>query len=117
MKKILNILFVCIASVASAQQRPIQSLYMFDNLLINPAYAGNQVQLSATAIYRNQWVNLEGAPSTATATVHSGFLRDKMGLGVIISNDQIGIHNDFSFFGVYSYKVKLSRDVQLSMGL
>jgi len=37
-----------------AQQRPVQSLYMFDPILMNPAYAGSAVQLSATAIYRNQ---------------------------------------------------------------
>jgi type IX secretion system PorP/SprF family membrane protein len=113
-------LLVCsgwlIAISSLAQQRPVQSLYMFDPLLINPAYAGQQVQLSATTIYRNQWVNLDGAPKTLTATVHSGFYKQKMGLGIILTNDQIGIHNDFSFYGVYSYKIKLPNGV-LSMGL
>lgn len=100
-----------------AQQRPIQSLYMFDPLLINPAYAGNQVQLSATAIYRNQWVNLDGAPKTFTATAHSGFKKRRLGLGFILSNDQIGIHNDVGFYGVYSYKIPISRKGTLSFGL
>lgn len=100
-----------------SQQRPVQSLYMFDPLLINPAYAGNHVQLSATAIYRNQWVNLDGAPKTLTATIHSGFYKSRMGLGVIMGNDQIGIHNDFSFYGVYSYKLKFSNKGMLSMGI
>jgi type IX secretion system PorP/SprF family membrane protein len=100
-----------------SQQRPVQSLYMFDPLLINPAYAGTQVQLSATAIYRNQWVNLEGAPKTLTATIHSGFYKAKMGLGLIITNDQIGIHNDFSLYGVYSYKIQFPNKGILSMGL
>lgn len=102
---------------ANAQQRPLQSLYMFDPLLINPAYAGTQVQLSATTIYRNQWVNLDGAPKTFTATIHSGFMDTKMGLGIILGNDQIGIHNDLSFYGVYSYKIKVSRKGTLSMGI
>lgn len=100
-----------------AQQRPIQSLYMFDPLLINPAYAGTQVQLSATAIYRNQWVNLEGAPKTFTTTVHSGFLKSRMGLGVILGSDQIGVHSDISAYGVYSYKIQLDRNMSLSMGI
>ena len=118
MKKVL-ILPVLIFALSSgwAQQRPVQSLYMFDPLLINPAYAGTQVQLSATAIYRNQWVNLDGAPKTFTATIHSGFLKSKMGLGLIMANDQIGVHSDASVYGVYSYKVKLNRDLTLSMGL
>lgn len=114
---ILLLFAILVASVAHAQQRPVQSLYMFDPLLINPAYAGTQVQLSATAIYRNQWVNLDGAPKTMTASIHSGFFQSKMGLGIIFANDQIGIHNDASFYAVYSYKIKLSANSSLSFGL
>jgi len=122
MSRLLQILFLGLIVFSSltggyAQQRPVQSLYMFDPLLINPAYAGNHVQLSATSIYRNQWVNLDGAPKTITATIHSGFYKSKVGVGLILSNDQIGIHNDFSLYGAYSYKIKLSNDGILSMGL
>lgn len=111
------LVILCSALAAHGQQRPIQSLYMFDPLLVNPAYAGTQVQLSATAIYRNQWVNLDGAPKTFTATIHSGFKQTKMGLGMIIGNDQIGIHNDLSFYGVYSYKIRVTTKGTVSMGI
>src|ERR1044071_6587678 len=104
----LIFLFVMLTTALVAQQRPLQSLYMFDPLLVNPAYAGRQVQLSATAIYRNQWVNLDGAPKTFTTTVHSGFRKYRVGLGFILSNDQIGIHNDVGFYGVYSYKLPIN---------
>lgn len=118
MRKWLTILIFMIGLAdANGQQRPLQSLYMFDPLLINPAYAGTQVQLSATAIYRNQWVNLEGAPKTFTTTIHSGFLKSKMGLGLILGSDQIGVHSDVNVYGVYSYKIQLSRDMSLSMGI
>ena len=119
MKKyqLIFLIMICAVFVANAQQRPLQSLYMFDPLLINPAYAGTQTQLSATAIYRNQWVNLEGSPQTFTATVHSGFLQNKVGLGLIMSNDVIGIHKDVSVYGIYSYKIKIDRTTTLSMGL
>lgn len=114
-------LFVCFFlscnTLLLAQQRPIQSLYMFDPLLINPAYAGNQVQLSATAIYRNQWVNLDGAPKTFTATAHTGFRKKKVGVGFILSNDQIGIHNDVGLYGCYSYKISITRKSTLAFGL
>ncbi len=113
----LFIVVFCAGFLAQAQQRPLQSLYMFDPLLINPAYAGNQVQLSATAIYRNQWVNLDGAPQTFTATAHSGFRKYRVGLGFILSNDQIGIHNDFGFYGVYSYKIPVTKKGTLSFGI
>jgi type IX secretion system PorP/SprF family membrane protein len=106
--------------LAMAQQRPLQSLYMFDPLLVNPAYAGTHVQLSGTAIYRNQWVNFDGAPKTFTGTVHSGFRKARVGLGLIFANDQIGVHSDNSLYGVYSYKIPVTLRKNggvLSMGL
>src|SRR5688572_13731462 len=93
----LVLLGIVIASLGYAQQRPIQSLYMFDPLLVNPAYAGTHVQLSGTAIYRNQWVNFDGAPKTFTGSVHSGFRKARIGLGVLFTSDQIGVHSDNSF--------------------
>ena len=117
MRKLIVILLLLSTSGLWAQQRPIQSLYMFDPLLLNPAYAGTQVQLSATAIYRNQWINLEGAPKTMTGTVHSGFLRNRLGLGLIFTDDQIGIHHDVSVYGAYAYRINLSKRTTLSMGL
>lgn len=118
--RMVGAVLVLSAGLASAQQRPIQSLYMFDPLLVNPAYAGSHVQLSATAIYRNQWVNFDGAPKTLTGTIHSGFRKARVGLGLIFTNDQIGVHSDNSLYGVYSYKIPLSRRKNggvLSMGL
>lgn len=115
----LGCLMLTCSFAAWGQQRPIQSLYMFDPLLVNPAYAGNQVQLSATAIYRNQWVNLEGAPETFTATIHSGFKNSRVGVGVLLSKDVIGIHDDTGFYGIYSYKLPISkrRKSVLSFGI
>lgn len=108
--KITFLILVATGYTAVAQQRPLQSLYMFDPLLVNPAYAGTQVQLSGTAIYRNQWLNLEGAPKTFTTTLHSGFRKYRVGLGLIASKDVIGIHDDTGLYGVYSYKIPLSKD-------
>ena len=110
MKKLIIILAVIMVSSAGyAQQRPIHSLYMFDPLLINPAYAGTQVQLSGTAIYRNQWVNFPGAPKTFTASAHTGFRKNRVGVGFLVGNDQIGIHSENSAYFIYSYKIPLSK--------
>jgi type IX secretion system PorP/SprF family membrane protein len=98
-----------IAVSGYGQQRPVQSLYMFDPMLINPAYAGTHVQLSGTAIYRNQWVNFDGAPKTFTGSIHSGFRKARVGLGLLFSNDQIGVHSDNSMYFVYSYKIPVSK--------
>lgn len=120
MKKILiPLLLFMVAASVYGQQRPMQSLYMFDPLLINPAYAGNHVQLSATSIYRNQWVNFPGAPKTLTATMHSGFRGSRAGVGLIMGRDEIGIHGENSLYLAYSYKLPLSQynNTTLSFGL
>jgi type IX secretion system PorP/SprF family membrane protein len=82
---------------------------MFDPLVVNPAYAGTHVQLSATGIYRNQWVNFDGAPKTFTATMHSGFKKARVGVGILLGKDVIGVHNENNLYGIYSYKLPLSR--------
>jgi type IX secretion system PorP/SprF family membrane protein len=120
MKRILFVLFITSTVASYAQQRPVQSLYMFDPLLVNPAYAGTHVQLSATAIYRNQWVNFDGAPKTLTATLHSGFRKARVGVGLIFGKDEIGVHSDNSMYGVYAYKIPLTNrknEGVLSMGI
>jgi type IX secretion system PorP/SprF family membrane protein len=117
LNKYIVLFFVLGAPTLYGQQRPIQSLYMFDPLLINPAFAGSQVQLSATVVYRNQWVNFDGAPKTFTHTAHSGFRKSRVGVGYILTNDKIGIHNDVGLFGVYSYRLPLSKKGTLSFGL
>jgi len=121
--KTLSTIILLISSIAfscMAQQRPIQSLYMFDPLLLNPAYAGTQLQLSATAIYRNQWVNFPGAPKTFTASSHMGFKQNRVGLGFIAGKDVIGVHDETSLYFAYSYKLPLSRfdkNTSLSFGI
>jgi len=122
MKLIVSALcvFLLFPLAGVAQQRPIQSLYMFDPLLINPAFAGTQVQLSATSIYRNQWVNFPGAPKTLTFSAHSGFKQNRVGLGIIAAKDQIGIHDESSLYFAYSYRLPLSRfdkSTSLSFGI
>src|SRR5688572_22602956 len=118
-KGIIILLLVTLASAVQAQQRPMQSLYMFDPLLINPAYAGTQVQLSTTAIYRNQWVNFPGAPKTFTVTGHSGFRNSRVGVGIIAGRDEIGIHGENSLYLAYSYKIPIAKysKTTISFGL
>ena len=110
-------LLVFMAGGAYSQQRPVQSLYMFDPILLNPAYTGVPVQLSATFINRDQWVNLPGAPKTQTLSLQSGFFRSKVGVGLIFTRDQIGIHEDYGVYGTYAFHLPLPNKAKLSMGL
>lgn len=120
LKKISFLFLLLISGVASqtfAQQSIVYSQYIYNGLIINPAYAGTHIQLSATASYRNQWVNFEGAPQTATLGVHSAVNRSKVGLGLLITNDKLGSYTNTGVSGIYAYRIQDRRGGVLSMGL
>jgi type IX secretion system PorP/SprF family membrane protein len=100
----------------NAQLFPVFSQYYFNELAINPAYAGAHVQFSATATYRNQWINFPGAPQTVSFSSHSSFVRGKVGVGLMVNSDKIGSYANTDVAGSYAYKIKF-RQSTLSFGL
>jgi len=101
---------------ASGQQYPVFSQYYFNELVINPAYAGNHVQLSLTSMYRNQWVNFPGAPRTFSFSGHTALYDGKVGVGMLVNHDEIGSYSNENVYGYYSYRIALP-NATLSMGL
>lgn len=122
MKKIIVCLLVTCATVilsktSMAQHNLVYSQYIFNGLLINPAYAGSHVELSSSLSYRKQWVNFEGAPSTATFGIHSTFNKEKIGLGLLVTNDQIGSYSNNGAFASYAYRIRKPKGGVLSLGV
>lgn len=105
-------IFLCV----SAQQDPQYSQYMFNQLVINPAYAGSKSAVSTSLLLRNQWVGIDGAPKTQTLSVHAPLSRKKIGLGLHVMGDQIGPVKTTGVFGSYSYKLTLPQG-KLALGL
>jgi type IX secretion system PorP/SprF family membrane protein len=103
-------------AVAFGQQRPVFSQYYFNPLAINPAFAGTQNEFNASSIYRKQWVNLDGAPTTLTFSANSGIRNRPIGLGMVLSMETIGVHSDFSLYFSYAYRIRW-KEGALSMGL
>ena len=110
------LLFIVGVLSTRAQQVPVYSQYIFNGLTINPAYAGSHVQMSLTAMYRNQWVNLEGAPQTYSLTGHTSLLKQRIGVGLMITSDEIGSYSSQSVYGSYAYILKTPAG-KLSLGL
>jgi type IX secretion system PorP/SprF family membrane protein len=119
MKKIFVglLLLVVIVFESSAQQSIVYSQYLYNGLIINPAYAGSHVQLSATLSYRNQWVNFEGAPQTATLGAHTTVNKSKVGLGLLFTSDKIGSYTNTGAFGSYAYRIRDRKGGVFAMGV
>lgn len=90
--------------------------YMFNSLVINPAYAGNRGVTSATAYYRHQWANIPSAPRDFSASIHGTFQKNN-GVGLFIENDKLGVHNRLRAFASYAYKLRFGDKAVLSLGL
>ena len=101
---------------AEAQSEPMFSQYTFNEIFINPAYAGSHEALSLSSVYRKQWVNIEGAPTTKTFTAHSHLFKSKVGLGLTAYQDQIGVASQTGFFANYAFRIRMRKGT-LSLGL
>ncbi|WP_394350963.1 PorP/SprF family type IX secretion system membrane protein [Poritiphilus flavus] len=102
-----------------AQQDAQYTQYMFNTMSVNPAYAGSRGQLSVAALYRAQWVGLDGGPETQTLNLHSPIRNSRLGYGISIVNDNIGdgVVQETYFDAVISYTIDVSLDGKLSFGL
>lgn len=76
-----------------AQQEIMISQYMFNGLLINPAYSGSHPYWSASILHRSQWVKMEGAPKVQTVCADGSIFKGLMGVGLTFTNDNIGLTN------------------------
>ena len=100
-----------------AQHDPHYTLFMFNKLAINPAYAGSKDALSLTGHYRNQWQGISGAPKTFTFSAHAPFFRKRVGAGLSVISDKIGMVNTLYIDMSYAYRMPVGEDATLSVGL
>jgi len=119
MKNINLITFMAlfiVGGVANAQQQAMFSQYMYNGLAINPAYAGSQESVSMSALMRQQWVGMEGAPSTQTFSAHMPIEKKRIGIGLMILHDRIAVTDQTGVYGSYAYKIPLQKG-QLALGI
>jgi type IX secretion system PorP/SprF family membrane protein len=114
--KFALMIIVLLPGALKAQQDPTYSQFMYNGLAINPAVAGSAETLSASALYRQQWVGIEGAPETQTVNIDAPVYGKKIGLGLSIVNDKVGVTQNLLINTLYAYRIQFSKGT-LSMGL
>lgn len=114
---ILVALFLLQGQKVIAQLEQQYTQYMYQTAGINAAYVGTTANTEITAMYRTQWANLEGAPTTLILGVNHPIAKKNMGIGLTIIQDKIGPATQTFFKGQYGYKIQLQKDVFLSFGV
>lgn len=84
--------------------------------MINPAYSGINNVFNATLISRAQWLGINGAPVTNSFHASSSFLKNKMGAGMMIVNDKLGVSSTTEFNVSLNYRL-LFLNSKLSFGI
>lgn len=119
-KATIHLFFLLLAlGFSHAQQDAQYTQYMYNTMTVNPAYAGSRGQLSIAALYRAQWVGLDGAPKTFTFNIHSPIRESRVGWGVSVVNDNIGdgVVQETYLDAAVSYTIDVSAFGKLSFGL
>lgn len=117
MKKLALLYFVLLAWGASAQQDHQYTQFMYNKLLLNPAYAGARGVPTVSGIYRNQWYGFEGAPQSALASFNSPFLSNRVGVGAVVSMQSAGLFRDFSGSLAYAYDLVANDQFSFRAGI
>ena len=118
MRKILllSVFVLVVCSAARAQVDPLYAQYLNNPMLINPAYAGLNNNLNAGVTYRKQWAGFEGSPTTYNINAHTSLLDNRMGVGIIVLKDNVGINSNTEAHATYAYRLDLDQKY-LSFGL
>ena len=113
---LLVILMIGMVMVGYGQQDPAYSHFMYNGLAVNPAVAGSAETFSATGIVRKQWSGIQGAPETQTLNVDAPVWNRRLGLGISVINDKVGVVQNLTVNAQYAYRILFEKST-LSLGL
>lgn len=120
--RIFCLLLVITGADLLAQQDAQFSQYMFNNIYLTPAAAGEDGITRLSLTHRSQWQGYEssfgdgGAPTTQLFSITSPIQRLKSGFGMYILNDKLGPQNNLEAQAMYAYHLGIKEN-KLSFGI
>src|SRR6187431_2874210 len=113
---VIVLLVLAIHFHVNAQQQPLHTMFMYNKLLINPAYAGYHNHVCASAIVREQWIGFEGAPKTQSLSIHGPLSSQRIGIGMNLQRRSLGVSSSTTIDAIYDYRFPLGEGT-LSLGV
>jgi type IX secretion system PorP/SprF family membrane protein len=99
-----------------SQQDPMYTIYLYDRIQINPAFAGSSNWAVGTIKYRNQFLGIPGQPQTEAFSFHAPLQKLHLGLGLKIMHENIAVVSTTNITGICSYHLNFASG-KLSFGL
>ncbi len=121
MKRLFVLLILCNSFLDfNGQQNQLFNQSLFNYYQLNSAYAGSKNITAIGLGINSQWTSVEGAPFSQYISLHTPLNEKKMGLGILISNESIGVHRSSSIEGTFAYHMQSNRglfSLALDLGL
>jgi type IX secretion system PorP/SprF family membrane protein len=115
MRVILILMVLVLNTIVVAQNRVNYSQYMHNHQIFNPAFVEESKNLGGSVLYRNQWMGIEGAPSSFIGDVFYGFRSHNFNVQFLY--DKITVFKHLEVGASYSYSLKLGRNTRMAFGL
>ena len=105
------------ALLSKGQQDPMYTQYIFNLQTINPAYVGSWQTIGLTALSREQWIGIQGHPSTQSFSLQTPLRSENVGIGMNVILDKLGLEKRLTVNFDYSYQILLSEMTTLRFGI
>jgi len=116
-KVTLALLMIMCTLFSKGQQDPMYTQYVFNLQTVNPAYVGYWQTMGITLLSRNQWIGINGHPTTQTFSFQTPLKSQNAGIGFNVILDKIGLEKRLLINMDYSYKILLSENTSLRFGI
>ena len=116
MKYFFTLIIMCVAFTVQSQQLGQYTMYMLNQYRTNSAYAGLDNSLSATGVFRSQWVGLEGSPTMQNINLHMPMYIINGGIGLNVENITLGAEQNLSAKLSYAFHKVVGNVGILSIG-
>lgn len=119
MKQLTYLIVVLVLATGglSAQQDAQYTQFMYNKLGFNPAFAGSVESTEVQAIFRQQWLGLNDAPSSQIATLNTPLTSNGTGVGARLSRVTVGLEQQYNVEGNYAYRFPIGRGTRLGLGV
>ncbi len=118
-KNIYKLLFLLVfihSSSLLAQQEAIFTQYYSNRLYLNPAFAGTNDGLNIVAVGRTQFLTVNNNPNTQLISADLPLGGERLALGIVLYNDELGFVKQPTFMGSFAYKIYFNSGI-LSLGI
>lgn len=113
----LTFLLLLVSGILKAQQLPLYNQLYVNPFVFNPSLAGYPEKTNAYLIRNQKYLGFDGGNVTNILTVNGRVFSDKLGLGMTVFNDQMGITTAQGAGLSFSYRLKLKEEAFLGFGI